>query len=194
MSNYKENNYGLDRVSDKEVIEKILRGNQELFGVIIKRYEKSVAGTVKGMLGDCPEAEEVGQDTFIRCFQSLDRFRGESSLKTYLIRIAMNLSLNEIKKRKRTMKRMSRLENSHQNTERSEDTIHKQNEIKDLIQNALIRLEPRQRSVLILRIIEGYSTKETSKILGIPVGTVLSRLSRAMENMRTIIGSQWNKQ
>jgi len=183
----------LNQINDKEVIEKVLNGNHELFGVIIKKYEKSVASTIKGMLGDCPEAEEVGQDTFIRCFQSLNKFRGDSSLKTYLIRIALNLSLNEIKKRKRMMNRTSRLEDFNQVADKVEDIAHERNDLRDLIHKSLERLEPKQRSVLVLRIIEGYSTKETAKILGVPVGTVLSRLYRAQENMRIILGSHWYK-
>jgi RNA polymerase sigma-70 factor, ECF subfamily len=87
----------LNQLSDKEIIEKVLKGNHELYGVIIEKYERPVAAAIKGLLGDCPEAEEVGQDTFIRCFQSLSKFRGEAALKTYLIRIALNLSLNELK-------------------------------------------------------------------------------------------------
>jgi len=176
---------------DREIIEKILNGNHEIFGVIIKRYEKSVAATIKGMLGDCQEAEEIGQDTFIKCYQSLGRFRGESSLKTYLIRIALNLCLNEIKRKKRLMNRTKRLSNLDQLQEKIEITEHERNEIKDLIKNALERLEPKQRSVLVLRIIEGYSTQETAKILKVPVGTVLSRLSRAQENLRNILGTKW---
>ncbi len=180
----------MNQISDKEVIERVLKGNHELFGVIIKRYEKPVAATIKGMLGDCPEAEEIGQDTFIRCFQSLNRFRGESTLKTYLIRIALNLSLNEIKKRKRMIGKTIRMEDSNLSLDGFEDKVHEQSELRDLIMKALNRLESKQRSVLVLRIIEGFSTIETSQILKVPVGTVLSRLSRAQENMRKILGSE----
>jgi len=178
----------LNQLTDKEIIEKVLKGNHELFGLIIDRYERPVAATIKGLLGDCPEAEEVGQDTFIRCFQSLDKFRGEASLKTYLIRIALNLSLNEIKRRKRIMDRVKRLDDLNIN-EGVEDKIHERNEIMDLINKALEKLEAKQRSVLVLMIIECYSTVETAKILKVPVGTVLSRLSRAQKNMKKILGS-----
>jgi RNA polymerase sigma-70 factor (ECF subfamily) len=178
----------LNQLSDKEIIEKVLKGNHELFGLIIDRYERPVAATIKGLLGDCPEAEEVGQDTFIRCFQSLAKFRGESTLKTYLIRIALNLSLNELKRRKRMLNRVSRLDDVNF-IEAAEDKVHEQNEIKDLIHKAMEQLEVKQRSVLVLRVIEGYNTAETAKILKIPVGTVLSRLSRAQENMKKILSS-----
>jgi len=63
-----------------------------------------VAATVIGMLGHCPEAEDIGQETFIRFYKSLDKFRGDASVGTYLTRIAINLSLNEIKRRRRQRK------------------------------------------------------------------------------------------
>ena len=180
----------MNQLSDKEIIEKVLKGNHELYGVIIDRYEKPVAATIKGLLGDCPEAEEVGQDTFIRCFESLAKFRGEATLKTYLIRIALNLSLNEIKRKKRMLSRLSRLDDVNNLViEGLEDKVHERNEIRDLINKAMEKLDFRQRSVLVLRIIEGYSTAETAKILKIPIGTVLSRLSRAQENMKKILSS-----
>ena len=68
---------------------------------IIKKYEGQVAATVIGMLGHVPEVEDVGQETFIRFYRSLPTFRGDASAGTYLTRIAINLCLNELKKRKR---------------------------------------------------------------------------------------------
>ena len=178
----------MKQLSDKEIIYKVLNGNPELYGLIIDRYENPVAASIRGYLGNCPEAEEVGQDTFIRCYQSLDRFKGESSLKTYLIRIAINLSLNELKRRKRTMSRTTGIDDVYKIADKPEEKVSDRNELRDLINHALEKLESKQKAVIILRIIEGYSTAETAKILKVPVGTVLSRLSRAQENLRRIIG------
>lgn len=89
-------------LSDEKLIEAILAGNDNAFKEIVRRYEARVAATVFGMLGKCAEAEDVGQETFIRFYNSLKNFRGDSAVGTYLTRIAINLSLNELKRRKRS--------------------------------------------------------------------------------------------
>ncbi|MFH1214789.1 MAG: RNA polymerase sigma factor, partial [Candidatus Neomarinimicrobiota bacterium] len=83
-------------LTDQEIIDASISGNENAFAEIVRRYESRVAATVIGMLGHCPEADDVGQETFIRFFKSMRKFRGESAVGTYLIRIAMNLSLNEL--------------------------------------------------------------------------------------------------
>jgi RNA polymerase sigma-70 factor (ECF subfamily) len=177
----------LKPLSDNEIIGKVLAGNHELYRLLVERYKNSVAAVIKGMLGNCPEAEDVGQETFIRLYGSLAGFRGDSSLKTYLIRIAMNLSLNEIKKRKRYNSNTLYLDSVTNINHEVDITVPERAEIMETIQNAMDKLDPRQRSVFILRIVEGYSTKETAKILKIPLGTVLSRLARALEEMRRLV-------
>lgn len=86
---------------DEELIKESRNGNMLAFKVLVERYESKVAGVVKSMLGDTPEASDVGQEVFIRFYESLEKFKGESLLGTYLIRIAINLSLNELKRIKR---------------------------------------------------------------------------------------------
>ena len=174
-------------LSDSEIIEKVLNGNTDLFRLIVDRYKSPVAAVIKGMLGNCPEAEDVGQETFIRFFNSLASFRGDAALKTYLIRIGMNLSLNEIKKRKRYNHNTVYIDSGVIINQDADLTVPERAEIMEMIQNAMDKLDPKQKSVFILRIIEGYSTKETAKILKIPMGTVLSRLARAMEEMRGLV-------
>lgn len=174
-------------LSDNEIIDKILNGNPDLYRLLVERYKNPVAGVIKGMLGDCPEAEDVGQETFIRLYHSLSGFRGEATLKTYLIRIAMNLSLNELKKRKRFNNSTVYIDSGVKLNQDIEITGPERAEIMEDIQKAMDKLDPRQRSVFILRVVEGYSTKETAKVLKIPLGTVLSRLARAQEDMRRLI-------
>ncbi len=139
------------------------------------------------MLGYTTEAEDIGQETFVRFYQSLNQFRGESSIGTYLTRIAINLSLNEIRKRRR---RRDLFFTKNENTvENVPDTIDlkDQKETKTLVQLGLQKLPPKFRSVIVLRLIDGYSTEETAKILNLPVGTVLSRLARAQMKLREIL-------
>jgi RNA polymerase sigma-70 factor (ECF subfamily) len=139
------------------------------------------------MLGYTTEAEDVGQETFVRFYQSLHCFRGESSIGTYLTRIAINLSLNEIRKRKRNKNLFfTKNENTIENVPDAHD-LKDQKETNTLVQWGLQKLPPKFRSVIVLRLIDGYSTEETAKILDLPVGTVLSRLARAQKKLKEIL-------
>ncbi len=175
-------------MTDSQVIREVLDGNNSAFRVLVQRYESRVASTVIGMLGHCPEADDVGQETFIRFYNALTNFRGDSQVSTYLTRIAINLSLNELKRRKR---RFGLFVNQDENSPEIADDIHQAEATnsKELINKALELLEPKFRSVVVLRLIEGYSTEETAKILNSPLGTVLSRLSRAQLKLKDIISS-----
>ncbi len=138
------------------------------------------------MLGNCPEADDVGQETFIRFYNNIFQFRGDSSVGTYLTRIAMNLSLNEIKSRKRRSLFFQRQsENDYNISDNSNQNRNFEN--KELIQRALQKLDSNFRSVLVLRLIDGYSTTETAQILKLPIGTVLSRLARAQKKLKELL-------
>jgi RNA polymerase sigma-70 factor (ECF subfamily) len=163
-------------VTDEDLVIAAREGDEEAFKELVMRFEPIVARTVIGMLGDCAEAEDVGQETFIRFYKALSRFRGEASVKTYLTRIAMNLSLNELKRRKRR-----RLRFAEKSVEEHRDLADERQERgrdvdKELVWKSIGALEEKFRSVIVLRLIDGYSTDETAKILDIPLGTVLSRL------------------
>lgn len=140
-----------------------------------------------GMLGHTTEAEDVGQETFVRFYQSLNQFRGESKIGTYLTRIAINLSLNEIRRRKRRRNLFfSKNESTIENVPDTHD-LKDQKETNKLVQWGLQKLPPNFQSVIVLRLIDGYSTEETAKILNLPLGTVLSRLARAQKKLKEIL-------
>jgi RNA polymerase sigma-70 factor (ECF subfamily) len=169
--------------SDQTLIERARAGDAQAFRILVERYEAQVAATVIGMLGQGDEAEDVGQETFIRLYRSLGRFRGDSSLGTYLTRIAINLSLTALKKRKTRLSRfVSRDERERELPEASWDPRDEvdRKEAQKSVRAAVQRLAPDHRAVVVLRMIDGHSTRETAEILGVPPGTVMSRLARAM--------------
>jgi len=178
----------LSGLSDMALIQLAGRGNDKAFEEIVSRYEDQIARTVMGMLGETDEAEDVGQETFIRFYRSLKKFRGEASPGTYLTRIAINLSLNELKKRKKVFSLFSGKEEGKRMSEVAEkEDAFDRIDSKELVEVALQRLEPGFRSVVVLRMLQGYSTKETAGVLNIPLGTVLSRLARAQKQMKEIL-------
>jgi RNA polymerase sigma-70 factor, ECF subfamily len=167
---------------DEELVKRSREGHMPSFNELLTKYEKKVAAVVQSMLGVTPEAEGVGQEVFVRFYKSLDSFRGGSAVSTYLIRIAINLSLNEIKRRKRRNFFFKPMEEKYDIKEPDEAI-----EMYDLLRSEINRLDPDLRAVVTLRLVEGYSTEETAAILRIPLGTVLSRLSRAQKKIKSAI-------
>ncbi|MFH1943551.1 MAG: sigma-70 family RNA polymerase sigma factor [bacterium] len=174
-------------MTDEQLIAAFRGGDDSAFEKLIKRHESRVAATVIGMLGNCPEAEDVGQEVFIRFYRGIDKFRGESSVGTYLTRIAINLSLNELKKRKRRSMLFSQKSNGNPSDIPAEGADNPYDADKEIIRRVVQTLHPDFRSVIVLRLMDGYSTKETAEILGIPEGTVLSRLARAQMKLKKIL-------
>jgi RNA polymerase sigma-70 factor (ECF subfamily) len=174
-------------LTDQEIITEIKKGNETVFKEIVLKYESQVAATVIGMLGNCDEADDIGQDVFIRFYHSMKRFRGDSSIVTYLTRIAINLSINELKRRKRRKLFFTdQPENYIENHVENNDILPVSDE-REFVQRAIQKLDKRFRSVIVLRLLDGYSTRETAKMLNIPQGTVLSRLARAQEKLKELL-------
>ncbi len=173
---------------DLKLLKQAREGDHTAFARIVEKYEPVVANTVIGMLGNTAEADDVGQEVFIRFYRALNDFRGDSGLGTYLTRIAINLSLNELKRKKRAVSLFTQGQQDAGYDDLSDQG--REQEIKDtneIVHSALNMLEPKFRSVVVLRLIQGYSTKETAEILDVPLGTVLSRLARAQKQLKKIL-------
>ncbi len=169
---------------DLNLVNRVLEGDMKAFEQIMKQYKPMMAKVVIGMVGNQEDAEDIGQEAFIRFYRSLHQYKGDAALGTYLTRIAINLSLNELKRRK--SKNQVGLEAKHEMDYADRRSFQKRDN-EELVQKALAHLETKYRSVVVLRLMQGFSTKETAKILKIPSGTVLSRLSRGEERLRKII-------
>lgn len=175
----------IDFEQEKELLRRAREGDEEAFREIINLHQRQVAATVMGMLGNCPEAEDVGQEVFIQFFRSLERFRGESRVATYLTRIALNLAVNELRRRKKEKQLLAA--GAEGLLKASNSSQEERNDTRRLLAQALQQLEPRFREVIVLRFLNGYSTEETARLLKLPLGTVLSRLSRAQMKLREIL-------
>jgi RNA polymerase sigma-70 factor (ECF subfamily) len=171
-----------------DLVRASLNGDKNAFGEIVNRYQKMVARTVKGMLGDSVFAEDIGQEVFINLYYSLSEFRGEAKLSTYIQKIAVNLTLNEIKRRKRFFSLFSQKANNEMyEFEIADYDTEERKEASEIVNKALMGLDPKFRIIVTMRMLQGYTTKETAEILDLPLGTVLSRLSRAQEQLRNIL-------
>lgn len=177
-----------EQIPDATLVERAVNGDATAFRLIVRRYTPVVAKTAHGMLGHGTDAEDVGQEALIRLYKSLANFRREASLKTYVTRITINLCLDALRARKRRKWQFWQSIDDENEPDIPDDRQDTEAFAKQqLIDKAMNMLEPNFRSVAVLRLVEGYSTEETSEILGIPQGTVLSRLSRAKTQLKNLL-------
>ncbi len=175
----------LENESNAELISLAETGNELAFREIIKRYKHKIERVVIGMLGQTQEAEDVGEEVFIRFFYSMEKFKGEAELGTYLTRIAINLSINELKRRKRRSLRLSEYFENSSNKDNQNMTEDFEN--YEFVENALNKLSSKLKTVIVLRFMNSMQVNEIAETLNIPIGTVLSRLARAQEKLKTLL-------
>jgi RNA polymerase sigma-70 factor, ECF subfamily len=179
---------------DLALVARARNGDDSACRRLVERHQAAVARTIFGMLGAGDDADDAGQDTFVRFFQSLDAFRGESSVRTYLVRIAMTTALNVLRSQRRRDLRFVSDDIAIDQAVDPTATIEASDESQgERIREALDRLNPEHRAVVVLRLLEERSTKETAEILQVPEGTVLSRLSRAVRQLRVTLGPVWEE-
>lgn len=176
--------------SESSLIAATLDGNDHAFRILVERFMDEVSRTVTGMLGPVPEVDDVIQEVFIKLHGSISSFRGDASLKTFVVRMAINKSLDELRRRKRTMwlKPWTDLPTSDPVSSDRSDFAITSTERRTLLRRAVNKLPDNQRAVIVLRLIEDISTEETARILDVPYGTVLSRLKRGLDRLRIELG------
>jgi RNA polymerase sigma-70 factor (ECF subfamily) len=174
-------------LTEYEIVKRAQSGNEQAIKEIIDRHEQQVAATVIGILGFGPEVDDIGQETFIQFFRSLNRFRGDSRIGTYLTRIAINLSLNELKRRKRYVSFHGPDLQENIPSYPHQAGQEKASDAKEMIRQGLQKLEPKFRTIIVLCLINGYTTREIARMLHLPQGTVLSRLARGQAKLREIL-------
>jgi len=176
--------------TDDALVARVREGEERAFRQIVERYEGAVASTVVGMLGRGAEADDVGQEVFIRLYENLHQFRGEASLKTYLTRIAINQSLKALRRQKRWWHRFTSRDDPTQTVREppvNEESVVEERDRAGLVRAALQHLSADHRAVVVLRLLNGYSTAETAEMLDIPEGTVMSRLYRATNRLEELL-------
>ncbi len=172
-------------------------GDLEAFEGLVAHYQDRVYNYVLRMIYDPLEAQDVAQETFVRAWQGLPRFRGASSFQTWLYRIASNLAIDAARTRKRrglaTVSLDERVEGVDA-TELEHDLPDEsrygpaealeQQELRQYVWEAIGELSDKLRPVIVLTDLQGLSYREVAKILGCPVGTVKSRLFNARGQLR----------
>lgn len=167
-------------------IVRILGGEIEAFEELMLHTEKQILGLAWRILRDRDLARDAAQETYLRIYRSLDRFRRGENFQAWMYRIAVNVCCDQMKKRGPFMARAESLEtpaHAHPGSETAEDAILLEQR-RTMVRQALGTLSPAERSALVLRDLEGLSTDEVAQILGIRAVTVRSQISSARGKVR----------
>ena len=182
---------------EQELVAALRRRDPAAFATAFDRYADKVYRVALGLLGDELEADAVVQEAFVRLFQKLDSFEGRSSLGTWLYRVAYNLSLDHLRKRRPALSIDDEVEEVAVVTENvtewsrlPEETLSNE-EVREALDEAIASLPEHYRVVFILREIEGLSTKETAEVTEISISAVKVRLHRARLFLRERLAEQF---
>ena len=177
-------------------------GDMQAFSELVRRYESKIFRLAQHITQNREDAEDVLQETFLKAYEHLNQFQGQSKFYTWIVRIAVNQALMKLRRRK-TDKSVS----LDETIDTGEDTIVREiaawdedpeqrfsrDEIGDILDSAIQSLEPPYRSVFVLRDIEELSTEETAEALGLSVPAVKSRLLRARLQLREKLTRQFKR-
>jgi RNA polymerase sigma-70 factor (ECF subfamily) len=177
---------------DHRLIAECLQGNTAAFGALVRRYEERLYHSVYRLMDNAEDALDVVQEAFLSAYQSLDSFKGDALFFTWLYRIAVNTAISMKRKQRVALSLDGRdgepgIEPLDPSEESRPEHALEQAEQEQLIQRALSRLSPEHRTVLVLKDMEGQKYETMAEILGVPVGTIRSRLHRARLELRQLL-------
>jgi len=174
-------------VPDRQLIDAVLSGDDEAFRVLVERESRSVIGVCRRILGDAHEAEDVAQEAFLRAYQALPTYRGDGAFGAWVWRIAMRQAVARLKRRPRDLHvdpgmAEGWLEAPESSLDPANSALDRERQLEVI--DAISTLPTAQREVVTLRFYSGYSLQEVAASTGAPLGTVKSRLHRALAGLR----------
>lgn len=183
-------------VDEKKLIKKIKQGDTDAFSQLVLLYEKKAINFTYRILNDLGDAQDATQEAFLRVFDKIDSFQGNSSFSTWFYTILNNICLDILRKRSRQADTIS-IGQTDSNDEEYElqiedlspgpyEQLQKKNAMEAL-EKALSLLSDEHRTVIIMRDLNGLEYEEIAKILNVNLGTVKSRLSRARLALRKVL-------
>jgi len=180
-------------IDETPLVAQAREGNALAFGELVKQYEGKIFRLAQHVTQNREDAEDVLQETFMKAYEHLDQFQGNSKFYTWIVRIAVNQALMKLRRRK-----TDRSVSLDETIDTGEDTVVREiaawgedperrfsrEELGSILDSAIQSLEPPYRSVFVLRDIDELSTEETADVLGLTVPAVKSRLLRARLQLR----------
>ena len=183
-------------VDDRRLIAECLKGRSAAFGELVRRYQDRLFNCVYRLVDNAEDAQDVVQEAFLHAYQSLRSFKGDAQFFTWLYRIAFNTAISH-KRKQRSIRRMDAGRNGEGAAEPLDASEFSQpghslerSEEERRIQQALNRLSAEHRAVLILKDMDGQKYEDIAEALGVPIGTIRSRLHRARLELRELLEAQ----
>jgi RNA polymerase sigma-70 factor (ECF subfamily) len=171
--------------SDQELVEDVRAGNRSAFTELMRRHQQRVYWAARRIVGTHEEADDIAQETFIKAYLGLGDFRGEASFFTWLYRIAVNLSLNAIRKKQvLNYVRDSAILRRVFPAEESPEKKAEYHDLQSRIQEAVGRLPEKQRAVFVLRFYDELSYDEIARILKTSVGGLKANYFHALKKIQ----------
>jgi RNA polymerase sigma-70 factor (ECF subfamily) len=185
-----------DRDLDWAIVQRVQNGEVSAFNQLVQKYRQSLFSIIYNMTGNREDATDIAQEVFIKAFQSINQFRGQASFYTWLYRIAVNSSITFIKRAKKqrfinyetideTLVSSEILEYFTAKTKTEKGALLK--ELQEKLNEALQKLSPKHRIVVILHEVEGMNHKEIADITKTSEGTVRSRLHYAKRMLQAFL-------
>ena len=176
---------------DNALVEAAAAGDTDAVEALLRRYQVRMFNFSRTLTGSDADAEDVAQETFVRAFRGLGRFRGESSFKNWLYRIATNVARTHLGKRTRQGPVWDRRVEADDVSERqltdqaetAEDSVIR----RDALDRALSTLSEDLRMPLVMHDVEGLEYREIAQVLNVPIGTVMSRIFRARKRLQPLL-------
>ncbi|PYV01257.1 MAG: hypothetical protein DMG10_18270 [Acidobacteria bacterium] len=180
----------MNPIEEGSAIERCKNGDREAFGLIVQKYMKPAYYVALGYVGRPDDALDISQDAFINAFRHIKRFDSSKSFFPWFYSILKNLCLNHLSRsRRRKEDSIDQMVEEEGQSRIPVETVNPeqgavQRDIEVRIGKALQRLRPKEREIIILQHFQDYSYQEIADLLGIPIGTVMSRLYSARRELR----------
>ena len=180
---------GLGLSDDEDLVQACLGGSQDAFDVLVQRHRRAIYQLCYGFVGNHEDASDLSQDVFLRVHRGLRRFKGKSSLSTWLYRIGVNVCLSRVSSK---VPATEPIEDDPHIDPRSDDPAERVLRLERAarVRAAIIRLPERQRATLILRMYHELSHQEIASILGNSVGTVKANFFHALGNLKKLLEAE----
>jgi RNA polymerase sigma-70 factor (ECF subfamily) len=178
--------------ADTELVEAAAAGDREAFDDLVRRYQGQIVNLARAMTASDADADDVAQETFVRVWRALPKFRGESAFRTWLYGIALNVARTS----RGRQSRLTRVfwsappDQERDPVDQARDAAPAIDEtimMRDGIDRALRQLPAELREALVLRDVQGLEYREIADTLGVPIGTVESRIFRARQRLRPLL-------
>jgi RNA polymerase sigma-70 factor (ECF subfamily) len=181
----------MEPLSDFELIEEVRNGKRQAFTELMHRYQERIYWTARRIVGDHAEADDVTQEAFVKAFLGLGDFRGDSSFYTWLYRIAVNLSLNAVRKRQ-VVEYLRESEIINRLFPQADDPRRRleEHEIESSIQRAVATLPEKQKAVFVMRYFDEMTYEEIARVLKTSVGGLKANYFHALKKVQEFLKNE----